>query len=56
MLVGDKMHLHTLLVFFAVVGGIMLFGAAGLILGPVAVVVTNTLIKAWQRSSVEDSD
>ena len=55
-LVGDKMHLHTLVVFFAVVGGVMLFGASGLILGPVAVVVAETLIEVWQqRNSAMDA-
>ena len=32
LLVGDKVRLHTLLVFFAVVGGLFVFGAPGLVL------------------------
>lgn len=48
-LVGDRVRLHTLLVFFSVVGGLMLFGAAGLVLGPAAVVVTEALIEVWRR-------
>jgi len=48
-LVGDRVRLHTLLIFFSVLGGIMLFGAAGLVLGPVAVVVTTLLIEVWRR-------
>jgi predicted PurR-regulated permease PerM len=60
-LVGVRVRMHTLLVFFSVVGGLMLFGAAGLVLGPVAVVVTQALIEVWrQRTSggraAEDSD
>jgi predicted PurR-regulated permease PerM len=31
LLVGDKVRLHTLLVFFAVVGGLSVFGAPGLV-------------------------
>lgn len=51
-LVGDKMRMHTLLVFFSVVGGLALFGAAGLVLGPVAVVITSVLVEVWrQRTS-----
>jgi len=42
-------RLHTLLIFFSVLGGIMLFGAAGLVLGPVAVVVTTLLIEVWRQ-------
>jgi len=48
-LVGDRVRMHTLLVFFSVVGGLMLFGAAGLVLGPVAVVVTTALIEVWRE-------
>jgi predicted PurR-regulated permease PerM len=48
-LVGERVRMHTLLVFFSVVGGLMLFGAAGLVLGPVAVVVTTLLIDVWRR-------
>ena len=51
-LVGDRVRMHTLLVFFSVVGGLLLFGSAGLVLGPVAVVVTTTLVEVWrQRTS-----
>ena len=51
-LVGDKLRLHPLLVFFSVIGGLSLIGSAGLILGPVAVVVTGMLIEIWrQRTS-----
>jgi predicted PurR-regulated permease PerM len=48
-LVGDRLRLHTLLVFFSVVGGLMLWGAAGLVLGPVAVVITTLLLEVWRR-------
>jgi predicted PurR-regulated permease PerM len=47
-LVGDRIRMHTLLVFFSVVGGLMLFGAAGLVLGPVVVVVTKALVEVWR--------
>ena len=48
-LVGDKVRMHTLLVFLSVVGGLVLFGAPGLVLGPVAVVTTRMLIEVWQH-------
>ena len=48
-LVGKRLRLHTLPVFIAIVGGIMLFGAAGLILGPVALAVTVALVDVWRR-------
>jgi predicted PurR-regulated permease PerM len=48
-LLGDRIRMHTLLVFFSVAGWLMLFGAAGLVLGPVAVVVTQALLEVWRR-------
>lgn len=44
-LVGTRLKLHTVLVFVSVVGGVVLFGAAGLILGPVALTVTLLLLE-----------
>lgn len=46
-LVGKRLKFHTVLAFLSVVGGLMLFGAAGLILGPVALTVTTELLKVW---------
>lgn len=54
-LVGDRVRMHTLLVFFSVLGGLLLFGAAGLVLGPAAVVVTSLLIEVW-RKRLPDGD
>lgn len=52
-LVGRKLHLHTLAVFFAIVGGIMLFGAAGIIIGPVVLSATVTLMDIWHRRTAD---
>lgn len=49
MLVGKRLRLHTLPVFIAVVGGLVLFGASGVILGPVALAVTVALVDVWRR-------
>ena len=49
MLVGDRMRMHTLLVFFSVIGGLVLFGASGLVLGPVAIVITKALVEVWRQ-------
>ncbi len=45
--VGNRLKLHTVLVFMSVVGGLILFGAAGLILGPVTLTVTIALLEIW---------
>ena len=49
MLVGSQLRMHTLPVFFAIVGGLIVFGASGLILGPVVLAVTVALIDVWRE-------
>jgi len=46
-LVGDRLRLHTVPTFFSILGGIALFGPAGLILGPLALAITIGLIDVW---------
>jgi len=46
-LVGDRLRLHTVPTFFAILGGISLFGPAGLILGPLALAITIGLLEIW---------
>jgi predicted PurR-regulated permease PerM len=54
--------MHTLLIFFAVFGGVNVFGFLGLIIGPVILAVTMTLIgmlrdegRAWNAYWGEDN-
>ena len=46
-LVGNRLKLHTVLAFLSVVGGLLVFGASGLILGPVLLTVTMVLFEVW---------
>jgi predicted PurR-regulated permease PerM len=55
-LVGKRLRLHPLLVFIAVVGGIAVFGMAGVVLGPVALSVTDALIEVWKRRTADGSN
>lgn len=48
-LVGQRMRLHTLAVFFSLLGGVILLGAAGVVLGPVILVITLALVDVWRR-------
>jgi len=48
-LVGDRMRLHTVPTFIAILGGIALFGPAGLILGPMVLAITTALLDVWWR-------
>ncbi len=47
-LVGNRLKLHTIPAFMAIVGGLIVFGPSGLILGPVALTVTVLLLEIWQ--------
>ncbi|HEY9281860.1 MAG TPA: AI-2E family transporter [Pyrinomonadaceae bacterium] len=42
-LVGERTKLHELLIFFAVLGGLQVFGVLGLVLGPVILAITLAL-------------
>jgi len=54
-LVGNRLKLHTVLAFIALVGGLIAFGASGLILGPVVLTVTMVLLRIWRvRTAVEN--
>lgn len=47
-LVGNRLRLHTVPVFFAIVGGLAIFGASGLIIGPVALALTDAVLEIWR--------
>jgi predicted PurR-regulated permease PerM len=49
-LVGQRAKLHELLVFFAVLGGLEVFGVLGLVLGPVVVAITLALIEMVRQA------
>lgn len=52
-LVGKEMRMHTLPVFFAIVGGVMYFGSSGLVLGPMVLAVTLALLDIWRRRTLD---
>lgn len=48
-LVGNRLRFHPLPVFFSIAGGLWVFGAAGLVLGPLALAVTSALLDLLRR-------
>jgi predicted PurR-regulated permease PerM len=48
-LVGNELRLHTLPVFIAIVGGIVTFGASGMVLGPVIMAGTLAIFDILKR-------
>jgi len=51
-LVGDKVQIHTLLVFLSILGGLKVFGILGIIYGPLVITAFLTLTDIY-RSSYE---
>ena len=48
MVAGGRLQLHTVTALIAIVGGLLLFGASGLILGPLAVTLTIAVLQIWR--------
>ncbi len=48
-LVGRRAHLHDLFIFFAVLGGLHVFGLIGIVLGPVVLAVALSLFEAFRH-------
>jgi predicted PurR-regulated permease PerM len=46
-LLKDRLKLHPLLIFFAIMGGLVLFGVNGLILGPLIIVLFLTVLEMF---------
>jgi predicted PurR-regulated permease PerM len=53
-LVGTRLQMHTVPIFFSILGGIWLFGVSGLVLGPIVFAVAQSLLLIWrQRAAAE---
>lgn len=55
-LVGNRLKLHSVPAFISLVGGLSLFGPAGIILGPLAVTITMMLLDIWRTRTAGPSD
>jgi len=51
MLVGRRLKTHTVIAFVSLVGGLIVFGASGLILGPVIFTITRLLMEVWSSQN-----
>jgi len=52
-LVGNRLRLHTMPAFMAIVGGLIVFGPSGVILGPMTLTVTVLLLEIWRNRNPE---
>jgi predicted PurR-regulated permease PerM len=49
MLVKNRLRVHTVVVFIAVLGGLFAFGATGAVLGPLILAIALALVDIWRR-------
>ncbi|KAF0208551.1 MAG: hypothetical protein FD139_99 [Methylocystaceae bacterium] len=49
LLIGDSLRLHTVPAFIAMLGGLQLFGASGIVLGPIVMALSPLLLEFWRR-------
>ncbi len=49
-LVGNRLHTHTIPMFISLVGGLLVFGPAGIIIGPVIFTTTIFLLDHWRSA------
>jgi predicted PurR-regulated permease PerM len=54
MFVGNILRLHTIPAFISIIGGLLLFGAPGFILGPLAATTTMLMVGFWKRNEAAD--
>lgn len=54
-LVGSRTRLHELVIFFAVLGGLNVFGVLGVVLGPVVAAVTLALVDVYRAAGKSTS-
>src|SRR5258708_32914927 len=50
-IIGGRVQMHPLLIFFSVFGGVEVFGLLGLVMGPLVVAVTMTLLSILRDES-----
>jgi hypothetical protein len=55
-LVGQRAKLHELIIFFAVLGGLQVFGVLGLFVGPVVAAIALALVEVFHRGNEAAAD
>ncbi len=52
-LVGKRLHYHTLAIFLFLLGGVFVFGSSGIVLGPVILSLTHGILSVWQNEEFD---
>jgi len=53
-LVGTTLRLHSLLMFFSIIGGLAAFGASGVVLGPLIIAITVPIFEELKRNLLSE--
>lgn len=56
MLIGERAKLHTVLVFFSILGGLKIFGFLGFVVGPVIIAILISFIRSYHVLYGRDPD
>ncbi|OGV79540.1 MAG: hypothetical protein A3K19_02605 [Lentisphaerae bacterium RIFOXYB12_FULL_65_16] len=54
-LVGNRLQLHTVHASISIIGGVILFGSAGFIMGPVVLTITTVLLEIWRSRTAAET-
>lgn len=54
-LIGGRIDLHPMVIFFAILGGVLLFGPVGVMAGPMAVTILFALAEVYRESNTESN-
>ncbi len=49
LLLGNRIELHPLFIFFAILGGVLFFGLSGIILGPLSFILFFEIMKIYNE-------
>jgi predicted PurR-regulated permease PerM len=49
LIVKDRIRLHAVPVFISIIGGLVVFGLSGIVLGPLLLALTDTLVGQWRQ-------
>ena len=49
LIIKDRLHLHAVPVLVSIIGGLIVFGASGVVLGPLLLAVTDAFVEIWRR-------
>ena len=51
-LISQRLKLHTIVAFISLAGGILVFGASGIVLGPITLTASAYLMNIWRKATL----